>query len=463
MNASPSLPPAAATVDRVLFVDDDPAMREANLQTLELAGFRVEVAASGADALARIPADFPGIVVTDVRMPIMDGLQLFRRLREQDTDLPVILITGHGDIDMAVSAMHEGAYDFLAKPYPAERLATAARNALDKRRLVLENRRLQRLAQEARESLPLIGETPVMQRLRKTLQHLATADVDVLVLGETGAGKEVVAQALHDWGGRRAQAFVGLNCGALPDTVIESELFGHEAGAFTGAQRRRIGRIEHSSGGTLFLDEIESMPLSAQVKLLRVLETREISPLGTNEVRPVDLRVVAATKIDLSDPAQRGDFRPDLFHRLNVVTVRVPPLRERRDDIPLLFSYFLSRAAARFKVETPPVPPAVRQHLRTHAWPGNVRELMHYAERVVLGVEEAAQEAPPGEASLPQRVERYEADLIREALARHHGDVKATLQALGIPRKTFYDKLQRHGIDRSEFVPGEARASVGTR
>jgi len=455
VNASASSAPASSRADpvnRVLFVDDDPAMREANLQTLELGGFEVETAASAAEALDRIPADFAGVVVTDVRMPVMDGLQLFRRLRERDPDLPVILITGHGDIEMAVAAMQEGAYDFLAKPYPAERLATAARNALDKRRLVLDNRRLKRLAQEAGETLPLIGETPVMQRLRKTLHHLATADVDVLVLGETGAGKEVVAQALHAWGARHARPFVGLNCGALPDTVIESELFGHEAGAFTGAQRRRIGRIEHSSGGTLFLDEIESMPLSAQIKLLRVLETREISPLGTNEVRPVDLRVVAATKVDLSDPAQRGEFRADLFHRLNVVTVRIPPLRERREDVPLLFSYFVSRAAARFKMEPPALTPAVRQHLRTHAWPGNVRELMHYAERVVLGVEYAGPEEPPSEASLPQRMERYEAELIREALARHRGDVRATLQALGIPRKTFYDKLQRHGIDRTEFV-----------
>ena len=445
MNASfPIASMSSDAVDRVLFVDDDPAMRESNRQTLELAGFRVETAASAAEALERMSADFEGVVVTDVRMPVVDGLELFRRLRERDPDLPVILITGHGDVDMAVA--------FLAKPYPAERLATAARNALDKRRLVLDNRRLKRLARDAGESLPLIGEAPAMQRLRKTLSHLASADVDVLVLGETGAGKEVVAQALHAWGARHGQPFVGLNCGALPDTVIESELFGHEAGAFTGAQRRRVGRIEHSSGGTLFLDEIESMPLAAQIKLLRVLETREVSPLGTNEVRPVDLRVVAATKTDLSDPAQRGQFRADLFHRLNVVTVRIPPLRERRDDIPLLFSYFVSRAAARFKIDPPAITPAVRQHLRSHAWPGNVRELMHYAERVVLGVEETAPEAPETEATLPQRLERYEADLIREALARHQGDIKATLQTLGIPRKTFYDKLQRHGIDRGVYL-----------
>jgi two-component system C4-dicarboxylate transport response regulator DctD len=211
----------------------------------------------------------------------------------------------------------------------------------------------------------------------------------------------------------------------------------------------------------LFLDEVESMPAQLQVKLLRVLEGREVAPLGTNEIRPVDLRVVAATKVDLSDPAQRGDFREDLFHRLNVVTLRIPPLRERRDDVRLLFAYFLSRAAARFKTEVPEVPESVRVYLGSHRWPGNVRELAHFAERVALGLAEdgmrgardASLEDAGAGTSLPQRVERYEADLIRDALALHQGDVRATLQALAIPRKTFYDKLQRHGIDRGAFVP----------
>jgi two-component system C4-dicarboxylate transport response regulator DctD len=258
---------------------------------------------------------------------------------------------------------------------------------------------------------------------------------------------------------------VALNCGALPETVIESELFGHEAGAFTGAQKKRIGRIEHSSGGTLFLDEIESMPPSAQVQMLRVLEMREVMPLGTNEVRPVDLRVVAAAKIDLGDPRERGDFREDLYYRLNVVTISIPPLRDRRDDIPLLFTHFTERAANRFKRPVPPVSPELRRHLKGHDWPGNVRELSHFAERFVLGLEAAPAETQQNgmankEASLPlpARIDRYEADIIRETLTRNGGDVRRTIETLGIPRKTFYDKLQRYGIERAAFSSSKAES-----
>ncbi len=275
----------------------------------------------------------------------------------------------------------------------------------------------------------------------------------MLIAGETGSGKEVVAQLLHDWGRRKKGNFVALNCGALPETVIESELFGHEAGAFTGAQKKRVGRIEHASGGTLFLDEIESMPAATQVKLLRVLEMREITPLGTNEIRPVDLRVVAAAKIDLGDPQERGDFREDLYYRLNVVTLTIPPLRERREDIPLLFSHFLARAARRFNRDIPVLDAATHRHLMEHNWPGNVRELVHFAERFSLGVTTPAKTVPvpDDQATLPKRLERYEASLIRETLAAHNGDVQQTLESLGIPRKTFYDKMQRHGINRSDY------------
>jgi two-component system C4-dicarboxylate transport response regulator DctD len=437
----------------VFLIDDDAAMRRAATQTLELGGFAVTAFAGAVEALGRLTADFEGVVVSDIRMPDMDGLQLFSALKRLDPDLPVILVTGHGDIPMAVAAIHEGVYDFIAKPFAADRLVQSVRRATEKRRLVLDNRVLRRLAEDATGDTPLIGQTPVMENLRRTLRHIADTDVDVLIAGETGSGKEVVASLLHQWGARRSGHFVALNCGALPEAVIESELFGHETGAFTGAQKKRIGRIEHASGGTLFLDEIESMPLSTQVKILRVLEMREISPLGTNEIRPVDLRVVAAAKIDLGDPRQRGDFREDLFYRLNVVTLSIPPLRERRDDIPLLFSHFLGKAARRFHREVPQVGTRVHRHLQAHDWPGNVRELAHFADRVVLGVEGGAIEAdaPLAPGSLPQRMERHEAEILRETLAAQHGDVRRTIEALGIPRKTFYDKLQRHGINRSDF------------
>lgn len=443
----------------VLLVDDDAQLRRAVAQTLDLAGFSVTPLGGAAQALAHLPEEFPGVVVTDVRMPGVDGLELFRRLTSIDSDLPVILVTGHGDIPMAVQALQEGAYDFIAKPFAADRLVQSVARAMEKRRLVMENRALKSAAEQAEGDLPLIGQTTAMERLRNTLRHIANTDVDVLVAGETGSGKEVVATLLHRWSRRAAGHFVALNCGALPDSVIEAELFGHEAGAFTGAQKKRVGRIEYSSGGTLFLDEIESMPLAAQVKMLRVLEKREVSPLGTNEVRPVDLRVVAAAKVDLGNPAERGDFREDLYYRLNVVTLTIPPLRDRREDIPLLFSHFMARAAARFGREAPPLSAAVLRRLSTHDWPGNVRELGHYAERVVLGVAEedaavvARELRETGDATLPQRMDRHEEAIIRETLEAQRGDVAGTIRALGIARKTFYDKLQRYGINRSDYEP----------
>ncbi|MCY1665252.1 sigma-54-dependent transcriptional regulator [Rhizobium sp. SL86] len=443
----------------VILIDDDRALLRATSQTLELAGFAVSAFESPIEALANIHADFPGIIVSDVLMPRIDGLELFDRVRTIDPQLPVILITGHGDIPMAVKAIQDGAYDFIAKPFAADRLVQCVQRAAEKRALVLENRALRQAAETEDGDLPLIGQTPVMERLRRTLRQIADTDVDVLLTGETGTGKEVVASLLHRWSRRTKGNFVALNCGALPEQIMESELFGHEAGAFTGAQKRRVGRIEHSSGGTLFLDEIESMPPGTQVHMLRVLEMREVTPLGTNEIRPVDLRVVAAAKVDLGDPAQRGDFREDLYYRLNVVTLSIPPLRERRDDIPLLFRHFTQRAARRFAREVPQLSSAVSRHLADHDWPGNVRELTHFAERFVLGLEPVADRAgalPAGRETeavdaLPDRIARIEAKIIRETLMAHEGDVRKTIEALGIPRKTFYDKLQRHGIVRGAF------------
>lgn len=442
----------------VLLIDDDRQLLHATGQTLELAGFDVLPLSSGGEALASLDPSFAGVVVSDIRMPGMDGLQLFERIRALDAEIPVILVTGHGDIPTAVKAIQDGVYDFIAKPFPAERLIQCVRRAAEKRSLVMENRRLRQAARQAQDDFPLIGQTPVMDRLRHMLRQIADTDVDVLVTGETGSGKEVVARLLHGWSRRSKGNFVALNCGALPEQVIESELFGHEPGAFTGAQKKRVGRIEHSSGGTLFLDELESMAPSTQIQMLRVLEMREVTPLGTNEVRPVDIRIVAAAKVDLGDPEQRKTFREDLYYRLNVVSLSIPPLRERRDDIPLLFSYFAERAARRFQRDTPPLSAEILRHLREHNWPGNVRELSHFAERVVLGlipasaVSGAPAIAGAGSGSLPEQLERLEAQIIRDTLSAHGGDVQETIGALGIPRKTFYDKLQRHGIVRREFA-----------
>ncbi|MGF9563846.1 sigma-54 dependent transcriptional regulator [Neorhizobium sp. JUb45] len=445
--------------EKVFLIDDDADLLRATAQTLELAGFEAALFTSAADALSRLDAGFEGVIVSDIRMPGLDGLELFERVRDMDAELPVILMTGHGDIPMAVKAIQDGVYDFIAKPFATDRLIQCIRRAAEKRRLTMENRHLRQVAAEGGAGPQLLGQTPVMVRLRQTLKQIADTDVDVLVTGETGSGKEVVASLLHQWGRRAQGHFVALNCGALPEQIIESELFGHEPGAFTGAQKKRVGRIEHADGGTLFLDEIESMPMSTQVRMLRVLEMREVAPLGTNDIRPVDLRVVAAAKVDLGDPGQRASFREDLYYRLNVVSLSIPPLRERREDIVLLFHYFAEKAARRFSRDVPAMSDAVTRYLADHHWPGNVRELSHFAERITLGLEPvplsggASSERGGGTImSLPERVDAHEAEIIRDTLTSFGGNVQQTIAALKIPRKTFYDKLQRYGIVRSDYA-----------
>jgi len=440
-------PPLPQTV---ALIEDDADFRQALVERLTLEGLEVRAFTAAEPALKALDADFPGVVVTDLRMPGMDGRQLLTRLQALDTSLPVIMITGHGDIADAVAAMHDGAYDFVAKPFPFERLQDSLNRALEKRSLVLENRRLVAMAAEGGHELPLAGSSRAITALRATIAQIADARMDVLIEGETGVGKEAVARALHNGGRRRLAPFVAVNCGALPDGLIESELFGHELGAFAGAMRRRVGHVERAHNGSLFLDEVESMPLAVQVKMLRVLEEREIHPIGANEPRVLDLRILASAKIDLSEAARRGDFREDLYYRLNVVRLRVPPLRERREDIPLLFAHFLRRAADRHGVEPPSVTDGVRRRLLEEDWPGNIRELAHFAERVVLGLDEGAGGAE-ADLSLPDRLHRFEGELLRGALQTHRGDIVSVLEEMRIPRKTLYDKLQRHGLKPADF------------
>ncbi|MDK2748166.1 MAG: sigma-54 dependent transcriptional regulator [Brevundimonas sp.] len=434
----------------VALIEDDADFRQALVERLTLEGLEVRAFTAAEPALKALDADFPGVVVTDLRMPGMDGRQLLTRLQAMDPSLPVIMITGHGDIADAVAAMHDGAYDFVAKPFPFERLQDSLNRALEKRSLVLENRRLVAMAAEGGHELPLAGSSRAITALRATITQIADARMDVLIEGETGVGKEAVARALHNGGRRRLAPFVAVNCGALPDGLIESELFGHELGAFAGAMRRRVGHVERAHNGSLFLDEVESMPLAVQVKMLRVLEEREIHPIGANEPRVLDLRILASAKIDLSEAARRGDFREDLYYRLNVVRLRVPPLRERREDIPLLFAHFLRRAADRHGVEPPSVTDGVRRRLLEEDWPGNIRELAHFAERVVLGLDEGSGGAE-ADLSLPDRLHRFEGELLRGALQTHRGDIVAVLEEMRIPRKTLYDKLQRHGLKPADF------------
>lgn len=432
-------------LNRVVLVDDDDAFREALTERLGLAGLEVAAFASAEAALRTVNERFEGVVVTDLRMPGMDGRALVERLADLDPDLPVVMMTGHGDIAEAVEAMKRGAYDFLAKPFAPERLLESLRRALDKRSLVLDNRRLSALAAEGEWSIPLSGDSRAVEVLRDAIRRLADAPVDVLIDGETGAGKEAVARAIHNAGRRRLRPFVAVSCAALPETGLESLLMGHAAGAFPGALHRREGQIEQSHQGTLFLDEIDLAPPAAQRLLLRVLEEREVLPLGAMEPHALDLRILAATKGDPAEAVARGDLREDLYYRLNVVRLRTPPLRERREDVPVLFARFLGRAADRLGRDIPPITPAVRRRLLEHDWPGNLRELANYASEIAVGLA-ASEPAATKEAGLAEQVLAYEAELIREAVAAHHGDIRRVTAALRIPRKTLYDKMARHGI-----------------
>jgi len=443
-----------------MLIDDEEHIRVASSQALDLAGYQVQAFDRAEQALAVLDVDWPGAVISDIRMPGIDGMAFLQRAQAIDPDLPVILITGHGDVSMAVEAMRAGAYDFIEKPFAVEDLVDTVGRALDKRALTMENRRLRNeLAVQSKPGPRIIGDTPAVQRLRLMIGQVADTGADVLLNGETGTGKELVARALHENSRRREHNFVAVNCGAVPENLIESELFGHEAGAFTDARSRRIGKFEHADRGTLFLDEIESMPMQVQVHLLRVLQERAIERLGSNELIPLDLRVVAASKVDLREAASRGEFREDLYYRLGVVTIDIPPLRQRREDIPLLFQHFALVAGARYQREPPPPTAEQLNRLMLADWPGNVRELRNAAERYVLlgescgyDIEQMVSgdiEHPP--ISLPEQLECFERSLIEQHLKANNGSIKDTMAALGLPRKTLYDKMRKYGLDRDNY------------
>ena len=431
---------------QAILVEDEAALRLATTQTLELGGFTVIACASAEEAAGLIAADFDGVIVSDVRLPGRSGLELLAQVAALDADLPVIMVTGHGDVAMAVGAMRSGAYDFIEKPFGAERLLDAVRRAQDKRSLVLENRRLKTAWALHPDTPQLVGHSAAIDRLKILIRNIAPAGVDVLVNGDTGTGKEVVARLIHAASARKGN-FVAINCGALPEAVFESEMFGHEAGAFTGAQKRRIGKLEYANGGTLFLDEIESMPMALQVKLLRVLQERRLERLGGNEAINVNFRVIAASKADLLDLAAQGQFREDLYYRIGVATLELPRLSERSDDIPLLLAHFVQDAAQRYGRDVPQWTAAQMTQWQGARWPGNVRELRNFADRLVLGLVPAVADSTPAPiGSLPQLVDAYERDRINQALDAAGGNVAQAADQLGIPRKTMYDKLKKYQL-----------------
>jgi two-component system C4-dicarboxylate transport response regulator DctD len=432
-------------------VDDDPDVLFGCEQALQLADMQTLGAESAEKALRLVRGSLPDLVISDIRLPGMDGLVLMREILRIDPELPVVLITGHGDVALAVQAMRDGAYDFVEKPFLPDYLVDVSKRALEKRALILEVRALRHQLQDKDKlSARILGNAPAIEHIRCLVQDLADIHAPLLINGQTGTGKELIARSLHETSARRHGNFVAINCGGLPENLVESELFGHEAGSFTGANKRRIGKIEHANGGTLFLDEIETMPMSVQIKLLRVLQERSIERLGSNLSIPVDCRVVAASKADLGLLSETGRFRADLYYRLNVASVDLPPLSERREDIPLLLENFLQQASVNHGRPAPAMTPAKMQKLMGYAWPGNVRELRNVAERCVLGIEMGFPPfAGPREVAMvsyQQMVEDFECALISDALRRHGNSLSQTSVALQLPKTTLHDKMKKLGL-----------------
>lgn len=450
----------------VVLVDDERAVRDSVSQWLGLAGREVHAFADAPGALAAIGSrDFAGVVVTDLKMAGMDGMALLDAVLGLDADIPVVLVTGHGDVAGAVDAMRRGAYDFIEKPFRPERLLSTIDRALALRGLVLQNRALRGgAAGGATLEQRLLGDCAAMRRVRHDIRNLGPVDVDVLVVGETGTGKELVARALHDHGPRAAGPFRAVDCSAIPEGRAELELFGTAPDAVgpTGVAvhadtRAGRGPFELADGGTVLLDEICNMPAAQQVKLLRLLEAREVRPVGATEARPFDVRLVSAASDALDAALDAGAFRTDLYYRLNAIELHVPPLRDRDDDATLLFEHFARLAAAAFERALPDVTSADVTALRSHAWPGNVREARNLAERFVLygDARVAALLSRPADVgdgararSLAHQVQTFERAIIERALRRADGDVAAACEALGVPRRTLNDKLQRLGVDR---------------
>lgn len=450
----------------VLIVDDEPAVRRALAQTMELADIRVEEAGDAISALRivgtpRLRRDTSarlGAVISDIVMPGSDGFALLAAIREQDPDLPVILLTGNGDVPMAVRAMNEGAYDFLEKPASPGRIVEITRRALEKRHLILENRRLKtQIGRGMRaDSKMILGDAPVARAFRDRVLAVAQADADVLIVGETGAGKEDTALAVHHLSDRQRGPFVTVHCGSLPTDIAAVALFGRDADATSGGVAS-IGRFEAAEGGIILLDGIEAMPFDIQTRILRVIQERELERLGGHHAVKLNIRILAATKSDLRDEVAAGRFREDLFYRLDVARLNVPPLRQRIEDVPLLFATFLNQAARRVDREAPRITPDIIARLSAYEWPGNIRELKNVAERYAQGLGlEIGETRVSGDGAnqamtLTDRVELFEKQVIAEALAQTKGRVTDAAKILGLPRKTLYDKLARHGLSSADF------------
>ena len=451
--------------NRLLIAEDEPLLRVSMADALRKNGWTVDVAVDGVKAVALFEQYLHDVVVTDLVMPSLDGMELLRRVKALHAGATVLLITAHGSVEKAVAAMREGAADFVTKPFSMAQLLIRIESVCSRRQLQEENVRLREQLEERYSFSNIIGKSRKMQEVFWLIQEVAHSDASVLIQGDSGTGKELVASAIHYNSRRRAGPYIRVSCASLPESLVESELFGYEKGAFTGATQRRIGRFEAAAGGTLFLDEIGDLPLAVQAKLLRVLQERQIERLGSNRPIDVDVRFVSASLRSLEEGIAEGGFREDLFFRINTVPIRLPPLRERREDIPLLAQAFLREFSGERGKEIEGLSDDALEVLDGHAWPGNVRELRNVIERAVVfcrgsqitpeHLPPSLRDAPPLPPSLasprsaePLRraVERAEMETIRAALAATDGRRNDAAEILGISRKTLWEKIKTYGI-----------------
>ncbi|MCY3765917.1 MAG: sigma-54 dependent transcriptional regulator [Gemmatimonadetes bacterium] len=461
---------------KILVVDDEPAARLGLRRVLAALSCEVVEAEDGTAALEEIARGGPDLVICDIQMPGVDGLTLVKRLAEQGNPPPVIMMTAYGSERIAVDAMKAGAYDYVSKPYDVDELRCLVQNVLETVRLRRENETLRDEIRRHSGFGSLIGRSLAMDRVCDMIGKVAGTDAAVLINGESGTGKELVARAIHEQGGRKDRPFVAVNAAALPTELIESELFGHEKGAFTGAASRRQGKFELADGGTLFLDEIGDMHLETQAKLLRVLQEQRFERLGGSETVAVDVRMISATNRDLPDEISGGRFREDLYYRLKVVDIFLPPLRDRREDIPLLVRHYLDSCNRTHGKAVTEVPVDTMKNLAAYAWPGNIRELMHAVERAVIfaegsvlsgdllpdevragGAESAAggatgwREGVFFQEAKQESVQAFEAAFIRSALEHHKGNMSRAAPAIGMKRQALQQKVRELGIDPSIY------------
>jgi DNA-binding NtrC family response regulator len=453
----------------VLIVEDHDRLREQLGQFYEQEGFKVTTAACGEEGIEKLSQEKFAIVVSDVKMPGIDGFQLARQVREKYPDTDVILITAFGNIKQAVEAMKLGASDYITKPFQPEAIRLVSEKLIERRRLLEEVRELRQRVHEEHNLENILSKSPKMLKVFELIRSLAATDSGVMITGETGTGKELVARAIHNLSRRKNRQFVAINCGAFPDTLLESELFGYEKGAFTGAIQSRGGKIELADGGTLFLDEIEAMAAPMQVKLLRVLQEREVERLGGNRKVKIDMRVIAATNVDLSLCLARGTLREDFYYRINVIPIQLPPLRERLEDLPLLIEHILDRHPVAMDRKIRQVAPKVLDQMLAYHWPGNIRELENILERAIVKshsdvIENVDLPAPPQrildlwyagngarEISLKQWLSNSEKDYLRSLLIKYKGSISSTAKEAKVDNKTLYRKMRRHGLHKESF------------